>query len=150
MSLTFLKTAREGADLRWQTGHYTTWVLPSEMTCHLHILVMSVELTTGVDRYILTASAQFSQTGTELNIMEPYYEDMCGSHLNDLDIFLDWHLKMWSVCYTLAHLLFCTFHKALAFITYLICVKNTNSLFAAYYYSHINMYERWSSSQLLY
>ncbi len=62
MSLTFfLKTAREGAVLIcWQVGH---------------ILVMSGELPTGVDRYTLIAWAQFSETGTELHIMEPYYEE---------------------------------------------------------------------------
>ncbi len=34
---------------------YTAWVLPSEMTCHQHILVMSRELVTGVDLYTLIA-----------------------------------------------------------------------------------------------
>ncbi len=34
------------------------------MTCQLNILVMSGELTTGVDRYTLIAWAQFSETGT--------------------------------------------------------------------------------------
>ncbi len=29
--------------LWWQAGHYTAWVLLSEMTCHLYILVMSGE-----------------------------------------------------------------------------------------------------------
>ncbi len=36
-----VKTARKVAVLWWQVEHYTAWVLPSEMTCHLHILVMS-------------------------------------------------------------------------------------------------------------
>ncbi len=50
-------------------------MLPSEMPCHLHILVMSEELATGVDRYTLMALAQFPETGTELDtIMEPCYE----------------------------------------------------------------------------
>ncbi len=54
-------------------------MLPSEMTCHLHILVMTVELATGVDLYILVARVQFSETGTELDIMEPCYEESCMS-----------------------------------------------------------------------
>ncbi len=49
------------------------------MTCHMHILVMSGELATGVDRYTLIAWAQFSKTGTELDIIEPYYEEPCMS-----------------------------------------------------------------------
>ncbi len=57
----------------------TVRVLPSEMTCHLHILVMSGELATGVDLYTLIAWAQFSETGTELDIMEPCYEEPCMS-----------------------------------------------------------------------
>ncbi len=55
--------------------HYTSWVLPSEITCHLHILVMSEELATGVDLYTLIAWIQFSEIGTELDIMEPCYEE---------------------------------------------------------------------------
>ncbi len=51
-------------------GHYKAWVLPSEMTCHLHILVMSGELTRGVDLYTLIAWVQFSETGTELDIIK--------------------------------------------------------------------------------
>ncbi len=47
------------------------------MTCHLHILVMSEELATGVDLYPLIAWVQFSEIGTELNIMEPCYEEPC-------------------------------------------------------------------------
>ncbi len=35
--------------LCWQVGHYIMWVLPSEMTCHLHILVMSGWLLADVD-----------------------------------------------------------------------------------------------------
>ncbi len=62
-----------------KVGHYTAWVLPSEMTCHLHILVMSEELATGVDRYILIAWVQFSEIGTELDIMEPCCEEPCMS-----------------------------------------------------------------------
>ncbi len=42
-----------------QAGHYKAWVLPSEMTCHLHILVMSGELATGVDQYTLIACSTF-------------------------------------------------------------------------------------------
>ncbi len=45
------------------------------MTCYLHILVMSGELATGVDLYTLIAWVQFSEIGTELDIMEPYYEE---------------------------------------------------------------------------
>ncbi len=60
-------------------GHYTTWVLPSEMTCNLHILVMSGELATGVDLYTLIARVQFSETGTALDIMEPCYKEPCMS-----------------------------------------------------------------------
>ncbi len=62
-----------------QAGHYTEWVLPSEMTCHLHILVMSGELATGVELYTLVAWVQFSETGTELDIMVPCYEERCMS-----------------------------------------------------------------------
>ncbi len=40
------------------------------MTCHLHILVMSEELATDVDLYTLIAGVQFSETGTELDIMK--------------------------------------------------------------------------------
>ncbi len=49
------------------------------MTCHLHILVMSEELATGVDLYTLIAWVQFSEMGTELDIMEPCYEEPCMS-----------------------------------------------------------------------
>ncbi len=69
-----LKTAREGAVLWWQAGHYTAWVLPSEMTCQLNILVMSGELETGVNLYTLIAWVQFSETGTELDIMVQCYD----------------------------------------------------------------------------
>ncbi len=41
----------------------------------LHILVMSGELATGVDLYSLIVWVQFSETGTELDIMEPCYEE---------------------------------------------------------------------------
>ncbi len=44
------------------------------MTCHMHILVVSGELATGVDLYTLIAKAHFSETGTELDITELYYE----------------------------------------------------------------------------
>ncbi len=37
------------------------------------------ELATGVDHYTFIAWAQFSETGTELDIMEPYYEEPCMS-----------------------------------------------------------------------
>ncbi len=53
----------------------TDRVLPSEMICHLHILVMSEELATGVDLYTLIAWVEFSEIGTELDIMEPCYEE---------------------------------------------------------------------------
>ncbi len=71
-----LRIARE-ATAFMLTGreHCTTWVLPSENTCHLHILVMSGELPTGVNHYTLIARAYISETGTELSIMEPYYEE---------------------------------------------------------------------------
>ncbi len=75
----FLKTVREGVVLWWQAGHYTAWVLPSEMTCHLHILVMSEKLATGVDLYTLIAWVQFSEIGTQLDAMEPCYEEPCMS-----------------------------------------------------------------------
>ncbi len=45
------------------------------MTCHLHILVMSGGLATGVDLYTLISCVQFSETGIELDIMEPCYEE---------------------------------------------------------------------------
>ncbi len=48
------------------------------MTYHLHILMMSGELATGVDLYTLIAWAQFSETGTELDIVDPCYEYPCG------------------------------------------------------------------------
>ncbi len=54
-------------------------MLLSEMTCHLHMLVMSEELATGVDLYILIDWVQFSEIGTELNIMEPCNEAPCIS-----------------------------------------------------------------------
>ncbi len=79
MSLTFLKTAREGAVFMVTGRHYTAWVLPSEMICHLHSLVMSEELATGVDLYTFIAWVQFSEIGTELDIMEPCYEEPCMS-----------------------------------------------------------------------
>ncbi len=75
----FVKTAREGAVLWWQAGYYTAWVQPSEMICHLHTLVMSGELATGGDLYTLIAWIQFSETRTELDIMEPCYEEPCMS-----------------------------------------------------------------------
>ncbi len=43
------------------------------------MLVMSGELATGVDLYTLIAWVQFSETGTELDIMEPCYEEPCMS-----------------------------------------------------------------------
>ncbi len=49
------------------------------MTCHLHILVMSEELATGVDLYTLIDWVQFSEIATELDIMEPCYEESCMS-----------------------------------------------------------------------
>ncbi len=49
------------------------------MNCHLHIFVMSGELATGVDLYTLITWIQFSETGTELDIMEPCYEEPCMS-----------------------------------------------------------------------
>ncbi len=55
--------------------HYTASVLPSEMTSHLHILVMSEEFATGVDLYTLIAWEQFSKIGTELDIMELCYDE---------------------------------------------------------------------------
>ncbi len=81
MSLTFfLKTAREEAVFYSDgQGIIQTWVLPSEMTCHLHILVMSGELATSVDLYTLIVWVQFSETRTELYIMEPCYEEPCMS-----------------------------------------------------------------------
>ncbi len=42
---------------------------------HLYTLVMLGELATGVDRYTLIVWAHISETGTELDIMEPYYEE---------------------------------------------------------------------------
>ncbi len=36
---------------------------------------MSEELATGIDYYTLIAWVQFSETGTELDIMEPCYEE---------------------------------------------------------------------------
>ncbi len=54
-----------------QAWHYTARLLPSEMTCHLHILWMSEEHATGVDLYTLIARVQFSEVGTELDIMKP-------------------------------------------------------------------------------
>ncbi len=49
------------------------------MTCHLHILLMSDELATGVDLYTVIAWVQFSEIVTELAIMEPCYEEHCVS-----------------------------------------------------------------------
>ncbi len=49
------------------------------MTVRLHILVMSGELATGVDLYTLIVWVQYSETGTELDIMEPCYEEPCMS-----------------------------------------------------------------------
>ncbi len=49
------------------------------MNCHLHILMMSWELATGVDLYTLNAWVQFSEAGTKLDIMEPCYEEPCMS-----------------------------------------------------------------------
>ncbi len=37
----------------------TMWVLPSEMTCHMHILLMSGKLPVFVDHYTLTALGTF-------------------------------------------------------------------------------------------
>ncbi len=48
---------------------YRAWMLPSEMICHLYMLVMSGEFVTGVDLYTLIAWVQFSETGTELDVM---------------------------------------------------------------------------------
>ncbi len=42
-----------------KVGHYKAWVLPSEMTGHLHILVMSEKFATGIDLYTLIAWVQF-------------------------------------------------------------------------------------------
>ncbi len=53
--------------------------ISDKKTCHLHILVMSQELATGVDLYTLIALVQFSEIGTELDIMEPCYEEPCMS-----------------------------------------------------------------------
>ncbi len=53
----FLKTAREGAAY----------------------FEMSEELATGVDLYTLIAWVQFSDIGTELDIMESCYEEPCVS-----------------------------------------------------------------------
>ncbi len=74
-----LKIAREGDVLWWQAGHYTAWLLPSGMTCHLHILVMSEELATGVDLYTLIVWVQFSEIATALTLMEPCYKEPCMS-----------------------------------------------------------------------
>ncbi len=49
------------------------------MTCHLHILVISGELTTDVDIYTLIAWVQLSETETELEIMKSYYDERCLS-----------------------------------------------------------------------
>ncbi len=54
----------------FETGNCTIWVLISERTRHLHMLVMSGELWTGVDHYTLIALA-----GAELGLMEQYYEE---------------------------------------------------------------------------
>ncbi len=52
------------------------------MTCHLHILVMSGELATGVDFYTLIACVQFSETGAERDIMESCYKDLCVTNVD--------------------------------------------------------------------
>ncbi len=65
--------------LWWQAGHYIAWVRPSEITCHLHILVMSGELATGVDLYTLIALIQCSETKPKLDIMQPCYGEPCMS-----------------------------------------------------------------------
>ncbi len=75
----FLKIAREGAVFMVTGRHYTAWVLLFEMICHRHILVTSEELATCVDLYTLIAWVQFSEIGTELDIMEPCYEEPCMS-----------------------------------------------------------------------
>ncbi len=51
------------------------------MTCHLHILVISDELATGVDPYTWV---QFSEIGTELDIIELCYEEPCMSSTTPL------------------------------------------------------------------
>ncbi len=43
------------------------------MAYHLHILMISGELATGVDHYTLIVTAQISETGTELGFIEPYF-----------------------------------------------------------------------------
>ncbi len=76
----FLKTTRERAVYGDRQGIIQQGMLPSEMTCHLDILVMSGALATGVDLYTLIAWVQFfSETGTELDIIEPWYEEPCMS-----------------------------------------------------------------------
>ncbi len=54
------------------------------MTGHLLIFVMSGELARGVDPYTLIAWVQYSETGTELDIMEPCYEEPCISSTTPL------------------------------------------------------------------
>ncbi len=73
----FIKTAREGAIFK-VTG-MALYSMGAEMTSHLHILVMSEELATGVDLYTLIAWVQLCETETELDIMEPCYEEPCMS-----------------------------------------------------------------------
>ncbi len=51
----FLKTVTEGAIFMVTSRALYSFGAASEMTCHLHILVMSGELATGVDLYTLIA-----------------------------------------------------------------------------------------------
>ncbi len=41
------------------------------MTCHLHMLLMSEQLPTGVDHFTLIACVHFSETGTEVGVLCP-------------------------------------------------------------------------------
>ncbi len=73
-----LNTAREGS-VFMVTGRVLYSMGAAFSNCHLHILVMSGKLATGVNLYTLIAWLQFSETGTELDIMESCYEEPCMS-----------------------------------------------------------------------
>ncbi len=76
----FLKTARDGAVFMVTGNALCSMDVPSEMTCHLNILVTSEELATCVDLHTCIDWIQFSEIGTELDIMERCYEEPCMSN----------------------------------------------------------------------